>query len=160
MKGINLRGKMKNIIECKYQTSFHLLLLVFFGLLLVQCNPTRKNPIPNIPFDITINLSLPSYIDLQNVGSYAFVEGGSKGIIVYRMSYDQFIAFDRHNPADASYDCPQQLTPTTNNFLELSDSCSNARYSLLDGAAIEGSDVGLRQYMTVYDGGNKLRIYN
>ena len=136
------------------------MLFILVGLLFAQCKTSRKNPIPNIPFDITINLTLPSYIDLQNVGSYAFVEGGSKGIIVYRMNYDQFIAFDRHSPADGSFECPQKLTPRTDNFLELSDSCSNARFSLLDGAAIEGSDVGLRQYMTVYDGSNKLRIYN
>lgn len=107
-----------------------------------------------------INISLPQYIDLQNVGSYAFVNGGSKGIIVYRMSYDQFIAFDRHSPAEKSYDCAMPLTPTEENFLELSDTCSAARFSLLDGSAIEGSDVGLRQYMTYFDGGTKVRIYN
>jgi hypothetical protein len=151
---------MNTHTQRKYRTSIHLLLFLSIGLLFIQCHPNRKNPIPNIPFDITINLTLPSYIDLQNVGSYAFVEGGSKGIIVYRMSYDQFVAFDRHNPADASYECAQQLTPRADNFLELADTCSNARFSLLDGAAIEGSDVGLRQYMTVYDGGNNLRIYN
>lgn len=118
------------------------------------------NPIPNVPFDITINITLPSYIDLQNVGSYAFVDGGSKGIVVYRMAYDQFIAFDRHSPAEASFNCAQPLTPTEDNFLELSDSCSSARFSLLDGSAIEGSDVGLRRYITHYDGNYKIRIYN
>lgn len=136
-------------------------IVVFVTLfLLSSCYSDRKNPIPNIPFDITINLSLPSYIDLQNVGSYAFVQGGSKGIVVYRMSYDQFIAFDRHNPADGSFNCEQPLTPKQENFLELADTCSNARFSLLDGSVIEGSDVGLRQYLTVYDGMYKLRIYN
>lgn len=136
--------------------------LLIFGLIVFfnNCKPNRKNPIPNVPFDITINISLPQYIDLQNVGSYAFVQGGSKGIIVYRMSYDQFITFDRHNPSDAGFNCAEPLTPRTDNFLELSDSCSNARFSLLDGSAIEGSDVGLRQYMTVYDGAYKVRIYN
>lgn len=103
---------------------------------------------------------MPAYIDLQNVGSYAFVEGGSKGIVVYRVAMDQFVAFDRHSPADASFNCAQALTPTTANFLELSDTCSNARFSLLDGSAIQGSDVGLRQYMTFFDGSSKLRIYN
>ncbi|MBN9292553.1 MAG: hypothetical protein J0G96_01085 [Flavobacteriia bacterium] len=124
------------------------------------CKSTRRNPIPNIPFDITINITLPAYIDLQNVGSYAYVTGGSKGLIVYRMSYDQFVAFDRHSPAEASFNCDQPLTPREENFLELSDSCSTARFSLLDGSAIEGSDVGLRQYLTYFDGANKVRIYN
>lgn len=127
---------------------------------LLSCRSVRRNPIPNMPFDVTINLSLPEYIDLQNVGSFALVNGGSKGIIVYRMSYDEFIAFDRHSPAENSFDCDQPLTPREDNYLELADTCSSARFSLLDGSAIEGSDVGLRQYMTYFDGGNKLRIYN
>lgn len=140
------------------------MLKFIFSLILVtsllSCVSTRRNPIPNMPFDVTINLSLPQYIDLQNVGSYAFVNAGSKGVIVYRMSYDQFVAFDRHSPAEASYDCDMPLTPRDDNFLELADTCSSARFSLLDGSAIEGSDVGLRQYMTLYNGSNKLRIYN
>lgn len=147
-------------IQLKYRKNNNFLLIFLAVILLFSCKGTRKNPVPNIPFDLTINISLPAYIDLQNVGSYSYVDGGSKGIIVYRVSIDQFVAFDRHSPADGSFNCGQPLTPTSANFLELSDSCSNARFSLLDGSAIQGSDVGLRQYMTFFDGSYKLRIYN
>lgn len=145
---------------CKYEVIFKKMLILVIVVTFLGCKSTRRNPIPNIPFDITINITLPAYIDLQNVGSYAYVTGGSKGLVVYRMSYDLFVAFDRHSPAEASFNCDQPLTPREENFLELSDSCSTARFSLLDGSAIEGSDVGLRQYLTHFDGANKVRIYN
>jgi hypothetical protein len=147
-------------VQRKYKLNNKIVLFFLILTFVLSCKSNRKNPVPNIPFDLTINISLPAYIDLQNVGSYAFVEGGSKGIIVYRVSMDQFVAFDRHSPADASFNCGEALTPTSSNFLELSDTCSTARFSLLDGSAIQGSDVGLRQYMTFYDGSYKLRIYN
>jgi hypothetical protein len=147
-------------VQRKYKLNNKIVLFFLILTFVLSCKSNRKNPGPNIPFDLTINISLPAYIDLQNVGSYAFVEGGSKGIIVYRVSMDQFVAFDRHSPADASFNCGEALTPTSSNFLELSDTCSTARFSLLDGSAIQGSDVGLRQYMTFYDGSYKLRIYN
>jgi len=140
------------------RTKFVSLLLV--GWMLSSCRIQHQNPIPNLPFDITINITLPQYINLQNVGSYAYVNGGNKGIIVYRMAYDQFVAFDRQSPADASFNCPEPLTPRDENYLELADTCSSARFSLLDGSAIQGSEVGLRQYMTYFDGGSKVRIYN
>lgn len=136
---------------------FLLLMSVLFS---VGCNKTKNNPIPNIPFDITIDINLPSYIGLTGVGGWAYVNGGSKGIIVYRRSMDEFVAFDRHSPADVNGTCAQPLYPDSNNFLQLNDDCNNAKFSLYDGSPISGSDFGLRMYQTIYNGSNQLRIYN
>ncbi|MES2589303.1 MAG: hypothetical protein V4622_10000 [Bacteroidota bacterium] len=114
---------------------------------------------PSIPFDITIYLNLPSYSALESVGGWAYVNGGSKGIVVYRKSVDLFVAFDRHSPADDG-SCEESLVTNIDNFLELDDLCSGAKFSLFDGSAISGSDFGLRQYQTVWDGNTALRIYN
>src|SRR5690606_3430108 len=79
---------------------------IFLSLFLcVSSCKKHIHPVPNIPFDITININLPSYSDLTGVGGYAFVEGGSKGIIVYRRSPNEFVAFDRHSPANEG-ECP------------------------------------------------------
>lgn len=126
----------------------------------VGCAKNKQHPVPSIPFDITINLTLPSYSELNGVGGYAFVSGGSKGIIVYRRSIDEFIAFDRHSPADIDGVCATPLTPDTNNFLVLNDICNGAQFSLYDGSVISGSDWGLRQYQTIWNGSDGLRIYN
>lgn len=123
------------------------------------CKKNNTNPVPSVPFDFTININLPSYNSLLGVGGWAYVEGGSKGIIVYRANPDQFVAFDRHSPANGG-GCEQPLVTNDDNFLQLDDLCNNARFSLVDGSPISGSDYGLRQYSTFFDGQSNLRIYN
>lgn len=117
------------------------------------------NPVPSIPLDITININLPSYNALTGVGGWAYVEGGSKGIVVYRRSIDEFVAFDRHSPANDGT-CEQSLVTNEDNFLQLDDLCSGATFSLYDGSPMSGSEFGLRMYMTFFDGSDNLRIYN
>lgn len=137
---------------------------IFISLLIILISGCKKNsnsnPVPNISFDITINTDLPSYNSLIGVGGWTYVNGGSKGIIVYRKATDVFVAFDRHSPKDADGTCSQALTPDSNNFLDLNDICSGAKFSLYDGSAISGSEFGLRQYQTSWNGINMLRIYN
>ena len=137
-------------------------LILFFALFfaLSACNKNAKHPVPSIPFDVTIDINLPSYNALIGVGGWAYLNGGSRGIIVYRRSIDEFVAFDRHSPVDLEGSCERPLFPTADNFLELKDSCSNARFSLYDGSPISGSDFGLRQYQTVYNGTDLVRVYN
>ena len=130
-------------------------------LLFVGCKKNvNQNPIPSIPFDITINIEFPSYSSLIGVGGWTYVVGGSKGIIVYRKSVDQFVAFDRQSPKDINNSCTSPLTPDSSNFLQLNDICSGAKFSLYDGTVISGSDFGLRQYQIIWNGTNSLRIYN
>lgn len=124
------------------------------------CTKNNTHPVPSIPFDVTIDFNLPTYDDLLGVGGYAYVNAGSRGVIVYRRGINDFVAFDRHSPADPAGECPTVLTPDADNFLILNDDCSSAQFSLYDGSPISGSDYGLRQYSTAYGGGNTLRIYN
>jgi len=135
--------------------SILLLLFVFLG-----CRKNNINPVPNIPFDITIDINLPSYSALTGVGGWCYVNGGSRGIIVYRRTIDEFIAFDRHSPEDAEGICPSHLFPDADNFLQLNDTCNNATFSLYDGMPISNSNYGLRQYVCLFDGNSMLRIYN
>ena len=133
--------------------------VVLFSMLVLSCKKNSQHPVPNIPFDITIDLNLPSYFDLQGVGGFCYVAGGSKGIVVYRRSIDEFVAFDRHSPADINGTC-DPLYADEDNFLQLLDPCSDAKFSMYDGSPISGSQFGLRQYATIYNGSNLLRIYN
>lgn len=138
-----------------------LLIIVVLLFASVACKKNKTHPVPNIPFDIVIDLTLPTYSDLQGVGGYAYVNNvGSKGVIVYRRGVDDFVAFDRHSPADVDGSCATPLHPDTDNFLQLNDDCNGAKFSLYDGSPIEGSDFGLRSYPTQWDGNMALRIYN
>lgn len=138
-------------------------LFIFLGTILFIFSACKKNsthPVPSVPFDVIIDINLPSYSDLIGVSGYAMVNAGSKGVIVYRRGIDEFIAFDRHSPADADGTCALPLTPDTDNYLVLNDTCNNATFSLYDGSPISGSDYGLRQYQTTWNGNESLRIFN
>lgn len=129
-------------------------------LFLNSCNKDKMNPVPNISFDMTININLPSYNELNGVGGWCYVNGGSRGIVVYRKSIEEFVAFDRHSPMDPDGTCFLPLFIDSNNFLQLNDTCNNAKFSLYDGSPIANSNFGLRQYATTFDGNTQLRIYN
>jgi hypothetical protein len=138
----------------------HFIFLLFITVFFISCKKNSTHPVPSIPFDVTINLNLPSYSELNGVGGYAFVAAGSKGVIVYRRGIDEFVAFDRHSPADLEGSCATPLTPDVDNFLVLNDICNDAKFSLYDGSPIQNSDFGLRQYVTVWNGSDQLRIFN
>lgn len=134
-------------------------LVIVFGTTFSSCRKNSSHPVPDTPFNITIYINLPSYSNLESIGGWAYVNGGSKGIVVYRSSYDQFIAFDRHSPAEEGT-CAQALTVNADNFLQLDDLCSGAKFSLLDGSSISGSKYGLRRYDVIWDGSYELVIRN
>jgi len=136
-----------------------IIFLIGISTFIFSCRKSTNHPIPSIPFDITINTSLPSYNSLQGVGGWTYVTGGVQGIVVYRKSSDEFVAFDRQSPVQQTT-CKKPLTTNIDNFLQLEDSCSNAKFSLFDGSPISGSEFGLRQYQTQWNGSSILRIFN
>lgn len=135
---------------------FLLLTLVIFS----GCRKERNHPVPSIPFDFQIDLSLPSYQPLTGTGGWAYVNGGLKGIIVYRRSFDEFVAWERQSPTDPEGACSTGLTPNEDNFLQLDDPCSDATFSMYDGSPMANSEWGLRGYRCQWDGSNLLRISN
>jgi hypothetical protein len=105
-------------------------------------------------------MELPSYSSLQGVGGSAYYDNcGSQGLVIYRKSIDEFVAFDRQSPASQTK-CSQPLTIDVKNQLQLDDTCTGAKFSLYDGSIVSGSTFGLRQYQTSWNGSNLLRIYN
>lgn len=125
------------------------------------CNKTKNHPVPSLPFDTEINLTLPSYSSLQSVSGYAYVLGGIKGLIVYRRGPNEFVCFDRMSTTANAADCDTGLVVNPDNFLVLDDPCSDAQFSLYDGSIVNGDvEYGLRQYRTAWNGNTKLRLYN
>ena len=134
-----------------------LMILLLVG---VSCKKNKSHPVPSIAFDFQIDLTLPSYQELNSVGGWAYVSGGIKGIVVYRQSTDIFVAWERMSPEDPDNVCVEGLTPDSSNFLQLNDPCSGAKFSMYDGSPSSGSSWGLRKYQAVWNGSNLLRIYN
>lgn len=135
---------------------------ISFFLLFINssCDPLRDHPVPEVGVSVQINIMLPSYSSLQSVGGYAYVNGGVKGLIVYRKSIAEFVCFDRMSTAEGGMECePVDVDP--DNYLFLNDSCSDAVYSLIDGSLISGNaEYGLRPYRTNFDEVSTLFITN
>jgi hypothetical protein len=70
------------------------------------CAPDLSDDaIPVQPFaDIVINLTLPAYSDLNTDKGFEYINGGIRGIIIYRFSSASYYAYERncsYHPNDA-----------------------------------------------------------
>lgn len=132
-------------------------LVIFVGIFSTSCSKSDSF-IPNVPVQLVLNTLDPQYQDLNGVGGWAYVEGGSRGIIVFRSSFDQFMAYDRHCSFEPENSCGQ-VSISSNNLLA-EDSCCASVFQLIDGQPIDGPAVrGLQQYSTSFDG-NIIQVWN
>lgn len=134
--------------------------VVFFFLTSSSCRQ-RLHPVPDIPFNINIDINLPTYSTLQSIGSFAYVnQVGVKGIVIYRRSIDEFVAFDRMSTAAGGDTC-QPLFVDPDNLLLMKDPCTASTFSLFDGSLLTGpAEWGLRAYRVFFNGANILNIQN
>ena len=140
-----------------------LVILLLLGLnLSFSCNKDNvESPIPNVAFDITLNLSLPLYSDLLHpMGGIVYVNTGSKGVAILRIGQDQFAVFDRHCPYNVSQGCVVVEDP--DNIAALKDDmCCSSRFNMVNGGLPEEGPAvtGLKPYNYTFNG-TSLRIYN
>lgn len=145
---------IKNVATLK-----SIFLLLFPFLLLFSCDKDKENQIPDVPVDIYINTNKPSYSDLQTTGGWVYITGGSKGIIVYRFSANDFKAYDRHCTHRPSENCGRAQVDSSEIKVHCRP-CSGSEYSIGDGSVLKGpASRPLRQYGTEFDG-NVVHIYN
>ena len=111
-------------------------LLSISSLILCFSCSKQRNVVPYVYVDQYINLSLPSSGSLNITGGWSYISGGSKGIIIYRQSYNQFSAYDRHCTYNANNPCGKANVDSTNSFVECS--CDGSKFQLYDGLVIQG----------------------
>jgi len=131
---------------------------IFTFLFLTSCKE-ETYPIPNVSVNLSINLDLPAYTALNSPGGFAYVTGGSRGIIVYR-NFDEFVALDRHSTYESEKECAIVSVNPSNPF-ELLDTCSGSTYSIISGVVLAGpAKFGLKRYSTYWDGAYTVTVYN
>lgn len=54
------------------------------------------SPIPNVPVEVEVNLNDIDNVALKQIGGFIYVAGGVRGIIVYRLSQNEYKAYDRN----------------------------------------------------------------
>jgi len=138
------------------RTSVFFIILITFSTL--SCKKKREQIIPNVSFNYYLYLSDPQFVNINAVGGWVYITGGSRGIIVYRKSQDEFVALDRHCTYEPEKTCGIVQVDSSN--ILLVDSCCSSKFLITDGSVNKGpATVPLREYLTEYDG-NKLRVYN
>ena len=128
----------------------HAVGMALLAAVLVQsrCNGPQQF-IPYVPVDFSVNVNLPAYIDLSVPSGHVLVSGGSKGIILYRYTLDQFVAIDRHATADIPAGCTIEVAE---DGLILTDPCSNSEWLIIDGSVVSGDAIyPLHRYATQWN---------
>ncbi len=106
------------------------LLFLFFSF--SSCEKNETNDIlPDIDVNVTIDLNLPQYIDLQIPSGWAYTTGGIKGILVLNTGTGTppYKAFDRACPNN---DCSSAMI--FDGSLKLKCPCDDSEYSIIDGS--------------------------
>lgn len=147
------------------QTRFKLLtVLMLLGFSFWGCQRQYPVNIPYITFDYNINILEPAYVDLQGVGGSVFIPGGSRGIVIYRVSIEQFNAYERHCTYDCDNPCGKVDYDSSGIVLVDSDcggSGCGSKFNIIDGSVLNGpAQYPLIQYATTFDGMAMLRVYN
>jgi len=137
--------------------------LVFFALLVSQCKK-EDAPLPFAVVNIRIEPNSTEFINLNTVGGHEYLTAlfPSRGVIVYRISVDEFVAFERTCPHDPDACCSEGCSRLVveDDGIIIKDGCCESTYLILDGSNITGPSVKpLKQYFTSYNG-KTLHIYN
>ncbi len=156
----------KNNYICGMKNKRTLLLILLLTASLQGCKDVHENPnYPNAIINITINLNQIDYYDLRVVSGYTYLTSDpmstSRGLIVYRLSQDEFRAYDRLPPNNP--DCRDNngnLTRLVVDFPFVVDNCNDIKYNIINGDIFEGDGIyPLIQYRTSFDG-YEVHIFN
>lgn len=146
----------------------HLLICCSFCCIIaLSCKKESENPnAPDVYINIELNPNSTIYQELNTVGGWMYLTATppSRGIIVYRKTMNEFVAYDRIPPnepdncCDDNGNCSRLIVGDY--FPLVVDECNNIHYLILNGSIVEGSGrYPLIQYRTTYNG-NILRICN
>ncbi|MDY3536412.1 hypothetical protein PG275_00160 [Riemerella anatipestifer] len=139
-------------------------MLIISGLVFFNSCKNREEMVscfPNTMINVTLNLNLPLYQKLTNIGGWIYVNeqnSGTRGLILVRTGTATFKAYDRNAP---------HICPASDTTLEVKDDIKivcpkdGAEWILLTGQPTKVSQVPPKNYLTYYDAAsNVLTIRN
>lgn len=135
------------------------LVLLFLLTSFFSCEKNDSNDIlPKLAVNITIDLNLPQYLDLQIPSGWVYINGGLKGILIQNTGSGSspYKAYDRACPNN---DCT--LPMTFDGSLKLTCSCDSSEYSIIDGSPqTPGNSHFAREYRVNVLNSSSLNITN
>lgn len=135
--------------------SLFLKLLIFSNLIFTQCSNREETVscFPNSNIDVYINLNLPAYQSLQNIGGWVYIneqESGTKGLIIVNTS-NGYLAFDRNAPHLCPDTDTQLIVENGNKIVCPKD---QAEWILITGQPIAISPVSPKKYYVYHNPSN------
>jgi len=113
-----------------------------------RCRDRNTGLVPSVPVNVTINVLSPEFFDLSVPGGWVYITGGSRGIIVYRKTQDEFIAIERHSSYQPEDNC---AVVVMDDGVILDDPCSDSQWLIMDATIVNGpASMPLRTYETSY----------
>lgn len=135
-------------------------------LLCLSCDSggTNRNPfLQEVSFRFDLNLNLPLYNNLNNIGNPIYVGNdavGTRGAFVMKTGLDTFFAFEASCPNHAPNNCSTMTIEGQNVVC----SCEDFTYNLFTGQQLDRPDDGARYYDLLFyravQSGNSVIISN
>ena len=131
--------------------------ILFFLLIFFLGCKKDKDQVPEVYVDLYVYSTDPAFSPLNATTGYQYFSGGSRGIVVYRKSVTEFMAYDRHCP----YNVPDGNSVTVDaSGIIAADSQCNSKFLMNDGSPNSGPAAKpLKRYQTTFDGA-VLHIFN
>lgn len=120
-------------------------------LFFLACRDEENNNIPLVEVNFQRNLNEPDLLNLQSIGGWVMVSGGSRGIILYRTSSTEVKAYDRHCTFQPSSTCA--LVSVDANGFTASDQCCGSSFQLTNNGSVSSPPAvtPLKSYTTYID---------
>lgn len=140
---------------CRY----HGIWVLFFGICcLFSCESTDpQDQIPAVIVNETINITNQQYLNLQFVGGHVNINGGVRGITIYRASTNEYRAFERNCSFEPLNTCARVEVDGSGFFFI--DPCCSSTFDFQGFPTGGPASLPLREYLTLLDG-NFLTITN
>jgi hypothetical protein len=137
------------------RTNYILLLLAGLVWGCTNSGGFQNDPLPYVFVNeqVYLNELRAAPLNVQD-GEFIYINGGLKGIIIYRRAAGQFIALERHSTGVGG--CRVRVDITKQYVL---DTCTNTQFDFSGGFRSGASAANLRQYSVSFDG-NRIAITN
>lgn len=140
------------------------LILILAMLLPFSCKKGEdvNSDIPYAHINVVINPNSTLYQEISIVGGwmyYQYVDYPSRGLIIYRLTQEDFLAYERTPPQNSNA-CNNAETGEYSSLVVedyypfIYDTCSDFSYQIIDGSPVSPATVPLKRYQANYDGYN------
>jgi nitrite reductase/ring-hydroxylating ferredoxin subunit len=129
---------------------------IFLLSVIISCKE-KEDLVPFAYVNFTISIADPEFADLNTVGNSIMVTGGVCGIVLFRLSQDEFVALERNCTFQPSDRCA--VAPDSSGLM-LECPCCDSFFSISNGTHMGGeASRPLTMYETSFDG-MYLHVYN